>query len=94
MAEVVDRPRRRPGVLRQQASGTAVLLRLDGGMYYTLNGVGERVWDLCDGTRTVPELASAVAEEFDAPAERIAADVTELVEELAAEGLVDRDLGR
>lgn len=84
-----ERPRRRDGILAQEAQGKTVLLRLDDGGYYALEGVGGRIWELCDGTRSVHEITQLVAAEFDAPTDRVAADALELVRELHAERLLD-----
>jgi coenzyme PQQ biosynthesis protein PqqD len=75
-------------ILSQQASGTLILLHLDTGEYYALNDVGRRVWELCDGTRQVADVVALLCQEYDAPAETIAADVLALVQELAYEQLV------
>jgi coenzyme PQQ biosynthesis protein PqqD len=83
--------RRGERVLTQQAADTCVLFHLDTGEYYALNEVGRRVWELCDGTRPVAELVAQLCQEYDAPAETIAADVVELVTELADEQLVVDD---
>jgi hypothetical protein len=53
--------------------------------------VGARIWDLCDGSLTIEEIAARLAAEYDAPEDEIVADVRELVRELAAEGLLDGD---
>jgi len=75
-------------VLTQEVSGTLVLLRPDDGQYYALDEVGSRVWSLCTGTRSVAELVDTICQEFDAPAERVTADVMGLLRELADERLV------
>jgi len=88
MEELVTRPRQRDGVLAQEAQGQTVLLRLDDGSYYALDEVGARVWELCDGQRSVEQIVAAMCEEFAAPAETIAADVLEFVGELREEQLL------
>jgi len=70
------------------ASGGTVLLNLDDGQYYALDEVGGRVWELSDGSRSVREIAGALAAEYDAPEAEIQADVLELLQELMGEGLV------
>lgn len=75
-------------VLVQDSSDALLLLALDGGMYFSLDGVGRRVWDLCDGTRSVEQLVDAIFAEYDAPREVIDADVRELVGQLAEERLL------
>jgi pyrroloquinoline quinone biosynthesis protein D len=88
-----SRPRRREDVLAQAAGATVVLLTPDTGEYYTLNEVGGRIWELADGTRTAAEIGGVLQEEYEAPAEEIAADVLEVLGELAQEGLVTGDGG-
>jgi coenzyme PQQ biosynthesis protein PqqD len=86
--KIDSRPTRRADVLTQETSDALVLLDPQGGAYFSLNDVGSRVWGLCDGTRSVADLVSVLADEFDAPTEAIRDDVLELLEELASEGLV------
>jgi coenzyme PQQ biosynthesis protein PqqD len=83
-----SRPVRRERLLVQSADEQTMLLDLDGGMYFALNEVGARVWELCDGTRTVADISSLLANEYDAPAAMIEDDVLELLGELATEQLV------
>ena len=82
-----SRPARRPGVVAQSADGTHVLLDTTSGAYFTLDEVGGRVWELCDG-RPVTSIAEALCAEFEAPQATIERDVLELLEELRGEGLV------
>ena len=79
---------RRQNILKQEAAGTVVLLNMDDGRYFALDGVGGRVWDLCDGSRTLSEIAAILAEEYEAPAETIERDLAELMNDLTNEELV------
>lgn len=81
-------PRPCDGVLAQEAHGTTVLLRLADGGYYALDDVGAFIWSLCDGSRSMDDLVSAVLAEFDAPAEVVRADVRSFLDELADENLL------
>jgi Coenzyme PQQ synthesis protein D (PqqD) len=83
-----ERPAHAQQVIAQKVSNTMVLLHLGTGEYYNLDEVGLRVWELCDGTRSVPDLVSAICREFDAPPQQVEQDLLELLEELAAEQLV------
>ena len=65
-----------------------VLLNPQSGQYYTLDEVGSRVWQLCDGAHTVSEVVAIIGQEYDAPGEVIKADVLELLTDLADEQLV------
>ena len=79
---------RRDRVLAQQVEGQAVLLDIQSGEYFSLNDVGGRVWDLCDGTRTVAEVADAICSEYDVALSTAVDDTGALIEDLAGAGLV------
>lgn len=86
-----SRLRRKEDVLAQQVEDKEILLRLGSGEYYALDAVGRRIWDLCDGTRSVGEIVATVGEEYDAPQDIIQADALELLQELLDEKLVHLD---
>ncbi len=68
--------------------GEAVILNLDNGFYYSLNEVGSKVWDLCDGSKKVADIAAAVRKEFDVHEDTAEKDILELLDDLVKEGLV------
>ena len=76
-------------ILKQEAAGTSGRVNVEDGRYYSLEDVGGRAWDLCDGTRPVAEIADLLAAEFDAPAETILSDLLELLTDMANENLLD-----
>jgi hypothetical protein len=82
---VFGRPDR---VMMQQVDGDAVLLDIDSGEYFSLNEVGSRVWELCDGTRSVAAIADALCAEYDVPRQTAVGDACELLEGLVGAGLV------
>ena len=51
----------------QQVEGQTVLLDIESGEYFSLNDVGKSVWDLCDGSRTVAQVADAICADYDVP---------------------------
>ena len=78
-----------PGVLFQALPDGAVLLDTRSEVYFGLNAVGARVWQLLPAARTLDELCVAVAAEYpDADPQRVRADVTNLVAALVREGLL------
>jgi len=79
---------RRDRVMMQQVEGSSVLLDIDSGEYFTLNEVGGRVWDLCDGTRSVASIADVLSAEYDVDATTALLDADELLQSLAGAGLV------
>jgi hypothetical protein len=87
--------RHRPGVLFRDLAGEAVLLDPDAGIYFGLNEVGTRAWNLMgEGTGAGANLAAvhaALLEEYDAPPERIWDDLLTLVRDLLAHRLLEID---
>jgi hypothetical protein len=68
-----------------------ILLHPETGHYYTLDEVGARLWELCDGTHRVADLVSTIHAEYEAPVEVIQSDVLELLDDLARDRLVALD---
>ena len=87
MIELNSYIRHREELLTQVASDTLVIFNLDDGQYYALEGVGGKIWELCDGTNTAAEVISALCEEYNAPYETVEKDVLVILEELVYEKL-------
>jgi pyrroloquinoline quinone biosynthesis protein D len=65
-------------------SGTVILLQ--SGMMHQLNLVGGMVWQLCDGTRSVDEIAAELAREFAVEESEVEEDVAAFVSDLESRG--------
>lgn len=81
-------PQRKEQVIAQKASSDFLLFDMNDGNYYSLNEVGCRIWELCDGNYSVAQLIETLAAEYDAPAETLAQDVWELIETLQSRKLI------
>ncbi len=68
--------------------GEAILINLGTGAYYTMGGVGGRVWSLIEQACNADEICKALASEYGTPVETVEADVHELIDQLLAEGLI------
>ncbi|MBN1835413.1 MAG: PqqD family protein [Spirochaetales bacterium] len=66
-----------------------VILNTQSGIYYGLDQVGARVWDLVAHPIAVGELASRVLEEYEVDPESLRADLVQLLKDLLAKGLVE-----
>lgn len=55
---------------------------------YTLNETGAFIWQAMDGTRNLAEIGEMLEQQYDAPAEVIAADVLEVVNGLVEAKLI------
>ena len=84
----LSQPAHATKVIAQKAKDLLVLLDLDTGEYYNLDEVGTRIWELCDGARTVSEIALRISEEFEASGETVERDVVKFLEELVQDKLV------
>lgn len=82
------RPRVRPDVTVTDIDDEIILYDPSDGSTHALNLTGALVWDLCDGTRTLEEIADTVADDFGRPRERTRPDVETLVVRLYALGLI------
>lgn len=81
-------PKRRESVVAQVVGGEAMLLDIESGTYFSLNHVGSRIWELCDGTRSTTDIISAICVEFDVAEEMVAADTREVLDEFHKEKLI------
>lgn len=69
--------------------GEAAVLKVTTGVYYGLNEVGARIWSLLAKPVTAQEITDALVAEYEVEAERCAADVLGLLQQLLSEGLVE-----
>ena len=81
-------PRRRERVLVERVDEETVLLDVDSGSYFALNDVGARIWELCDGERSVDDIVATITAEYDVDTGTARADVAELLSTLAGEQLL------
>ena len=78
-------------VLFRDLDGEAVLLETGTGRYYGLNEVGTRMWVLLDLHGEIEAVCRALLAEYDVPEERLREDLLQLVDSLAARGLLEID---
>jgi hypothetical protein len=83
-------PTRNPQIIFKTLATGAVLYSPQDEVYFGLNQVGVRVWELLPPAHQhLDDVCRVLTSEYpDAPAEVIRADVTELLEELGKLGLV------
>ena len=70
-------------------AGEAAILDIQSGMYYGLNAVGARIWQLIQEPRSVNEVLDTVLGEYDVEPDRCERDLLALLQELAAKGLIE-----
>lgn len=69
--------------------GEVAILDLAGGVYYGLDAVGARVWELIQKPIGVDQVQVTILEEYDADRARVERDVLAFLQRLADEGLVE-----
>lgn len=72
----------------RELSGEAVLLQLDAGMYFGLDPVGTRLWQLIAERGKLREVLVLAQTEFDVDAATLERDLLALVEQLVEKKLV------
>jgi hypothetical protein len=75
--------------LVQELSGEAVLLELSRGVYFGLDEIGTRIWQLLADGRSLGETVAALVDEYDVSAEQGAEDLLALVRELEERRLIE-----
>ena len=66
----------------------AVILNLKAGVYYGLNPVGARIWNLIQEPKTVREVRDAIVDEYDIDPDRCQRDLLALLQDLEAKDLI------
>jgi hypothetical protein len=69
--------------------GEVVILNLSAGMYYGLDEVGARIWELLQESRTVSEIQETISTEYDVERSRIDHDVVAFLQRLSDEKLIE-----
>jgi Coenzyme PQQ synthesis protein D (PqqD) len=80
-------------VVHETIDGETILIHLDTGAYYSLDGSGAAAWELLASGSSQPAVAESLARAYDADADAdtdaIADALRSLVADLAAEGLLE-----
>jgi len=72
-----------------ELAGETVILNLGSGMYYGLDPVGARIWELLQEPRKVDEIRDLILAEYEVEPERCERDLITLLEQLTEQGLIN-----
>ena len=72
----------------RELDGEAVILQLEAGMYFGLDPVGTRLWQLIETHGQLRPVLEAALEEFDVPPDVLERDLIELVSRLSEKELL------
>jgi hypothetical protein len=70
-------------------AGEAAILNLKSGVYFGLNPIGARIWELIQEPKGAKEIVEALLQEYDVERERCEADVMQLLQDLSEHGLIE-----
>lgn len=77
-----------PFVISETIQGETIIIHLNTGTYYSLQGSGAEVWESIAGAATAAEIAADVAARYPVAADEAEATVSALIADLAAEELI------
>lgn len=81
-------PRPAPSVSAARREGRTILMDLDGGRYYALEGVGGAVWEALAGGDTLEGVTARLAERYGKEAAEVRPEVEAFIRRLHALGVV------
>ena len=76
------------GVMEQAVDDELILFNPGTETYFTLNRSAREVWDLADGTRSLPEIAAELGERYGMNATDLEADVSGIIDSFREAGLL------
>ena len=81
--------RRTEDLVASDLEGETVMMSVRSGMYYGLDNIGSRVWQLIEQPRSVAELTDILLQEYAVERAQCERDVIALLNEMHGEGIVD-----
>jgi len=69
--------------------GETAMLDMKEGIYYGLNEIGTIIWELIQKPITIQEIVDKILEEYDVDEDTCYSDVSELLEQMLENGLVE-----
>ena len=86
--KLTDRANIPPQVMARQVGEETVILNLESGVYFGLDPVGARIWQLMTDGKTFAGICDAMQEEFEVDHSVLEQDVLRLARELLDQGLI------
>lgn len=78
-----------PGQMSCDLAGEAAILNMATGIYYGLDPIGARVWELIQEPASISRLRDTLLEEYEVESAQVEADVKVLLADMASHGLVE-----
>ena len=77
-----------PQVMSRLVGDETVLLDLASGIYFGLDGVGQKIWEAVTEGRSLGEAATAIVNDYEVDESQAQSDVIEFASELVTRGLL------
>ena len=77
-----------PQVMSRLVDDETVLLDLESGMYFGLDGVGKRIWESVADGKSLGDIAVIITDEYEVDEEQALKDVIEFASNLVERGLL------
>jgi len=85
----MNQPKARPEVSCRHLGEEAVLFDSRTSTAHVINRTAAEVWELCDGSRTIEEVAAVLGERYPDARDQLTGDIVELVCAFEGKGLLD-----
>lgn len=80
---------RRGEMIETEVDGELVALHVDNGTCYGFNSTATRIWGMIEEPKLLSDLTEALVRDYDVDTATCEAQLRELLDELAADGLVE-----
>ncbi len=77
-----------PQISHETIDGEAVIINLDNGNYYSLDGVGADIWNLIDSGANTDHISELIANNYEIDKNESESSINKLIVDLLNEGLV------
>ena len=78
-------------ILAQAIQGELTFLNLDNERYFSLNGVGSRMWEVLTTADSIQAAYETLLQEYDVEADQLRCDLQRIVSQLLESGLAEID---
>ena len=81
--------KRNRAILDSTIDDEVVMMSSEKGMYYNLNPIGSRIWELLEAPQTIESLCTQLMDEYDVDEATCKQETEEFIQSLAERGLIE-----
>ena len=89
LRHVIGNVRVSKDVIVQELEGEAILLNMQDGMFFGLNPVARRMWELLTELEESEKVLNRLLEEYDTSEEQLRRDLKDFIDKLLSKGLIE-----